>query len=102
MSKINPCFFWAPAEGVEPTEALTEMLGRLRGARYLNADGSIRIYLFVDRPVAGVSIDLTELTIEELQIRFDNPVKTNDTFLVTVAQAHAIRAANEIKTPELI
>lgn len=102
MSKINPCFFWAPPEGTEPSEALTEMLGRLRGARYPNEDGSIRIYLFVERPVAGVSIDLTELTIEDLQARFDDPVKTADAFLVTVAQAHAIRAANQTETPELI
>jgi len=60
------------------------------------------LYLFVERPVAGVSIDMTELPIEELQARFDDPVKPTNAIWVTVAQAHAIRAANEIKTPELI
>lgn len=90
---MNPCVIFKPVNGAEPTEALTEMLERFRGAEYTD------LYLFVERPISGVSIDLTELTIEELQARFDNPIKPTNTILVTVAQAHAMYAANRIETP---
>ena len=89
----SPCVIYKTLEGAEPTKALTEMLGRFRGARYTD------LYLFPERPVSGVAIDLTELTIEELQARFDDPVKPTNAILVTVEQAHAIHAANKIEQP---
>ncbi len=91
---MNPCVIYKTLEGAEPTEALTEMLGRFRGARYTD------LYLFVERPVTDDYIDLTELTIEELQTMFDDPVKPTSAIWVTVEQAHAIRAANKVETPE--
>lgn len=89
---MNPCVIYKTLEGAEPTEALTEMLGRFRGARYTD------LYLFPEQPVTGVAIDLTKLTIEELQARFDDPVKPTAAIWVTVAQADAIYKANKIQT----
>ena len=90
------CVVAIPPEGVEPSEDLKALL-----VMWPYAAKHSTCYLFVTRPPARSlddlmrHIDLTELTIEELQVLYSNPEQPPQVMWITKAQGKAIYKANK-------